>query len=533
MEVFINRRDAYGEWSSGKWTARRQPLTDETIDRHKRGETVIGCYTTAPDNTCRWVCLDFDEGSDTETLARDAVRRFAARGLPSHLEESRDGRFHVWVFFDAPIPSESAHTLAREVGEGLGCECFPKQPRLTGADGLGNFVRLPGRHPKTPDWWSRWWDASGGGWVECPDLFELLDDLEAADSALAPAPPPTPDARPSVSLPSRAPDLPAGIAPAPVETDAADFLTALQCLEMLPRRYREDYDDWLRVGMALHDLESSHRMLMVWEEWSRKCQGKYEPGACAAKWQSFKRCSGPRLGLGSLIRWAGLDSSVRALERMEQAEREAEPGSRQADSGGPPDQQALGLLREATGLPIQRWIKRGVEAGAEVYYMRLEGVDHDIQIGDAAAVHSQTTFRARVYGQTDRAFQVPAKRWTTVLAWLGRIVEIEAIDESTREGRMASIMESYIGSYPPLSNREQAVPESMPFIEGDMVFVSLPRLEEFLAVHRRSVPKLAHLMSAVGGKSQHVRGGGSARRYWSFPLDSYVIPEEVRQKCAP
>ena len=57
-----------------------------------------------------------------------------------------------------------------------------------------------------------------------------------------------------------------------------------------------DYDDWLRVGMALHSWDSS-RGLALWDAWS-KSASNYEPDACAGKWGSF---AGSDITVGTLI----------------------------------------------------------------------------------------------------------------------------------------------------------------------------------------------------------------------------------------
>lgn len=54
----------------------------------------------------------------------------------------------------------------------------------------------------------------------------------------------------------------------------------------------EDYDRWLRVGMALHSVSTG--LLSDWVEWSRGCFN-FNEQECLAKWQSFKG-SGTTIG---------------------------------------------------------------------------------------------------------------------------------------------------------------------------------------------------------------------------------------------
>lgn len=76
------------------------PLTDERIDRHLRGKDelgrdVIGIYPILPDDTCRFLALDFDDESWQENVA--LVRGVCDRWeLPCAVERSRKiGRAHV------------------------------------------------------------------------------------------------------------------------------------------------------------------------------------------------------------------------------------------------------------------------------------------------------------------------------------------------------------------------------------------------------------------------------------------------------
>lgn len=47
-----------------------------------------------------------------------------------------------------------------------------------------------------------------------------------------------------------------------------------------------DYDEWSRVGMALHHNDDSETSLEIWREWSAESP-KYQEGECDKKWASF------------------------------------------------------------------------------------------------------------------------------------------------------------------------------------------------------------------------------------------------------
>jgi hypothetical protein len=84
-----------------------------------------------------------------------------------------------------------------------------------------------------------------------------------------------------------------------------DRALALAALAALNRRWAFGYSDWLKVGQSLHAVADDDAMLEAWDDWSKQCEAKYEPGACASKWATFKQDGG--IALGSLLRWARRD----------------------------------------------------------------------------------------------------------------------------------------------------------------------------------------------------------------------------------
>jgi len=119
----------------------------------------IGVYPLTRHNTeddaavyvTQWGCVDFDEGEEA-SLAHAVNLQTVLQQLQvtSWIERSRSKGYHLWVFFEEPLP-------ARKVREGLigACnvvdaptvEVNPKQLVLTG-QGLGNGVRLPYGYPR-------------------------------------------------------------------------------------------------------------------------------------------------------------------------------------------------------------------------------------------------------------------------------------------------------------------------------------------------------------------------------------------------
>jgi predicted P-loop ATPase len=116
-------------------------------------------------------------------------------------------------------------------------------------------------------------------------------------------------------------DLPAAIAPSPLlqqmqrkQPDPAPLLRihetdstrARDFLDRIPAADADDYDTWVKVGMALHSA-GDDSLLQDWIRWSAT-SGKFEPGICQTKWKSFNSTSGG-VSLGTLAHLAGHEKS--------------------------------------------------------------------------------------------------------------------------------------------------------------------------------------------------------------------------------
>ena len=71
-------------------------------------------------------------------------------------------------------------------------------------------------------------------------------------------------------------------------------------LTYLPYIPADDYDTWLKVGMALKHEGFS---LTDWESWSKKSQ-KYKPGICERKWNTFKETAAQVVAGGTIFEYA-------------------------------------------------------------------------------------------------------------------------------------------------------------------------------------------------------------------------------------
>jgi superfamily II DNA or RNA helicase len=137
------------------------PLTAEVLAAHLSGKRHIGLYPLLDGDRCWWLASDFD-GPDAMIDALMYMKAARALGVPAALEVSRSGvGAHVWVFFTAPVPAETA----RRLGTGFLREAmalrgrmklasydrlFPSQDLLP-VGGVGNLIAAPLFRPARDD----------------------------------------------------------------------------------------------------------------------------------------------------------------------------------------------------------------------------------------------------------------------------------------------------------------------------------------------------------------------------------------------
>lgn len=138
------------------------PLSYEYIYNHLAGKDafcrdVIGVYPILMDNTCYFLCADFDNKSCEHGHKNDVLVFVGVCnewGINSYIERSRSGNgAHVWIFFDLPIATRKARRLGNMIlTEAMNRESrisfksydrfFPNQDALPDG-GFGNLVALP------------------------------------------------------------------------------------------------------------------------------------------------------------------------------------------------------------------------------------------------------------------------------------------------------------------------------------------------------------------------------------------------------
>lgn len=166
------------------------PLTDADVFRHLAGKDadgrdVIGIYPLLPDDTCRFLCVDFDESSYREDVLAlaDVCKGW---GIPVSVERSRSGNgAHVWMFFSEPIAAASARKLGTliltkamenrsDLSFGSYDRLFPNQDTIP-KGGFGNLIALPLQGQARRNGNSVFVDS---GFIPYPDQWAYLSGIE-------------------------------------------------------------------------------------------------------------------------------------------------------------------------------------------------------------------------------------------------------------------------------------------------------------------------------------------------------------------
>ena len=220
MSLFKGRKDVYAKkWQNKKgfsgysphclneWTPgicnkprvkcsscnqqRYLPLNESAVEKHLRGEMIIGIYPMEIDETCHFLAIDFDkEGwEDDISVIRDTCSHF---DIPVAIERSQSGNgCHAWFFFDEKISA----VLARKFGTSLLTysmnkrhkipfrsydRLFPNQDTMP-KGGFGNLIALPLQKRPRADGNSVF---IGGDFMPYPDQWIFLSNIEKLNKKL-------------------------------------------------------------------------------------------------------------------------------------------------------------------------------------------------------------------------------------------------------------------------------------------------------------------------------------------------------------
>lgn len=130
-----------------------QPLTDDHLIKHLKGEQVVGLYPLLQDNKSRFIAADFDEADWIEEC-RAFIKICEEHDIPAYLERSRSGKGgHVWIFFEEPYEAFRSRKIMTALLQNAGLisvfdknssfdRLFPNQDYHS-KKGLGNLIALP------------------------------------------------------------------------------------------------------------------------------------------------------------------------------------------------------------------------------------------------------------------------------------------------------------------------------------------------------------------------------------------------------
>jgi superfamily II DNA or RNA helicase len=129
------------------------------IEKHLRGEHVLGLYPITLEDTCYLLAMDFDKASWQEDV--NVIREVCkTNNIYVYAERSRSGNgCHLWFFFNSAIKASIARkfgiaildiamTKSNKIGFDSYDRLFPSQDFLQ-KDGFGNLIALPlQRYPR-------------------------------------------------------------------------------------------------------------------------------------------------------------------------------------------------------------------------------------------------------------------------------------------------------------------------------------------------------------------------------------------------
>jgi hypothetical protein len=218
MDRLVNRTDVWGRYIQAKQESGGQtrnkaitaPFHDErgkvflnlsSLEKHYKGQSVLGLHSTSADWTSRWLAIDIDrhDPNDLSVSAEDnfvAARAWHAKlveaGLdPLLLDSNGIGGLHLWLLFDVPLATAGVNRFGQDLvadfrNRGLDQkpEIFPGQPDW---NRYGDWLRLPGKH-HTREHYTRVWNDEPWAeepWLEGHDAVERILRARPAPLELA------------------------------------------------------------------------------------------------------------------------------------------------------------------------------------------------------------------------------------------------------------------------------------------------------------------------------------------------------------
>jgi len=157
--LFKGREDVFARrwYSKTNGKSGYQPVCRNEWDRQLCNKKKYKCTECPADNTCNYLCADFDDKSCEHGYKKDVlayVRVCKDWDIPCSIERSRSGNgAHVWIFFEQPLTASKArrlgNTILTEAMERNGWMTFKSYDRFFSNQdrlpegGFGNLVALP------------------------------------------------------------------------------------------------------------------------------------------------------------------------------------------------------------------------------------------------------------------------------------------------------------------------------------------------------------------------------------------------------
>jgi predicted P-loop ATPase len=329
VAVGNDKRPYQPEWQ-------KNPIQREQLAAEIKAGRAVAIGVIAGPQSGGLLFVDHDGLGASEVLEQIGA---PLRDLPKSwaVTSGRDGRLQIIYQVPEPFWTTIKTTKLRSSVKGEQLEL-----RWAGCQSV-----VAGAHPMTGAY--RWLKGRGPGdlpMAEAPSL--LLQQMQRAQ----------PDPAPLLRLPEQ-----------------SDRERALDYLERVPTAYADEYDTWVQVGMALHSV-GDDSLLRYWIDWSAT-SGKFEPGACEAKWRTF---NGNGVTLGTLAHMAGHEKG-RSASRSERPRNASHPQEHDAAKPiGRPNKllklesdELLELLRQQLGSRL-RW--NLFTSAIELDQQPIERIDH-------------------------------------------------------------------------------------------------------------------------------------------------------------
>jgi len=176
--LFTGLKNVYGTYDNktGKVWQEKTTVTNEVILAHLTGKQSYGVYLLSGDKTTA-LAVDFDE--DRISLPVSFVSAAKKQDIQTYIERSKSKGYHVWMFFEEPVPAYKARLVTQKVLSDIGSpqtEIFPKQDVLDNGILYGNFINAPLFGALVPEGRTVFVDPDDPSAIY-PDQWQLLETV--------------------------------------------------------------------------------------------------------------------------------------------------------------------------------------------------------------------------------------------------------------------------------------------------------------------------------------------------------------------